>query len=865
MENNPRKSKALIIAIIVIIFLLIVGFLVYKNRDNFGEKSGSTISKIFSPLVPSTNSKNLNSIDENSEKIVAQAGEDIKAGDNVSLSGTDANNNPIVVKAGRNSNIYGFAGQDIFNGELGEVFINNNNSNNFWNTFSDFLDNLFGDDQGDMPPGGWSFDNDLDIWVFDPNGIGGWVFDPNIGGWVPPGGSGEYNPQCSDNVDNDNDGQIDINDPNCHVGGVITGNYLPNHYSESNNPSGGGVVFEPQCSDTLDNDTDGQIDINDPNCHTGGTLEGVYLPNHYSESNDPFGGWEEPISKCEDEIDNDRDGLIDELDPACHIGGNIENEYLPNHDSEADARCENGASNPPICTIFEKEKIPDLTAGAISPTSVLSGAETTISAPISNIGEGGTIYNFSSFFTITNQGMGDTELSGDDNVISKSKFNKFLSKIFKKGTWISMVKAATTGDTEVIINVELITGTPKMDAGETKIITSTYSFNTPGMYYVRACADKDSAGNRGVIDETNEDNNCGPWTAINSTSSLPPPGEMPKCSDGIDNDRDRLIDDLDPACHIDGDLDNAYVSTHDSEATAPDTIFECNDEIDNDTDNKIDEEDPQCHINGDLGNDYVAEHDSETTSPFGSDNEEENICLAVQQNPLVFTDEEESELAELLRKFYLLAPNLKSEDDISLIYNEIERYKEFIGQLTNLTNQCYSQINTQWDDSPVWEPGGNLQGLGFDDNGDGIYEIGLKRFENPWFKGKEKAWDQQYFDYNLIDTKMVSGYFSGTTREFKLGNEVIVEAGLDCDSFTPRPSSGYDFFRLKRLPPFLIEQVQFGGWNSPSDCSDNNYGQLPGADSNPEWAVCSSEAIYAGCKWNGGTTYREVELMLNVW
>ncbi len=429
-----------------------------------------------------------------------------------------------------------------------------------------------------------------------------------------------------------------------------------------------------------------------------------------------------------------------------------------------------------------------------------------------------------------------------------------------------MVKAATTVDVGVIINVELAVATPKIDAGDTRIITTTYNFNTPGMYYVRACADKSSIGNRGVIEETNEDNNCGPWTAINSTSSLPPPGELPKCSDGTDNDRDRLIDDLDPACHIGGDLNNVYISTHDSESTPPDAIYECNDELDNDSDNKIDINDPQCHIDGQLDKDYVAEHNSETTPPVGSGNEEENICLAVQQNPLVFTAEEESELAELLRKFYLLAPNLKSEDDISVIYDEIERKKEFINQLTDLTNQCYRQTeSSDWDISPTWKPEGNLQGLGFSD-GHGGYEIPLHRFGNPWFKGKDKKETEQYFDYNLVDTKLISGYFSGTTHRFEF-NGKFIEEGLDCDEyFTPRPSSGYAFYTPKLIPPHIIIK-DYNGWNWAGDCKDNNYPPLPQVNGGPwnEWAVCSSEAIYAGCKWNGGTTYQEVELLLNVW
>ena len=53
--------------------------------------------------------------------------------------------------------------------------------------------------------------------------------------------------QCSDGIDNDNDGLIDLADPDC-----------------DNNP--GDNNEEPQCSDGIDNDNDGLIDLADPGC-----------------------------------------------------------------------------------------------------------------------------------------------------------------------------------------------------------------------------------------------------------------------------------------------------------------------------------------------------------------------------------------------------------------------------------------------------------------------------------------------------------------------------------------------------------------------------------------------------------------------
>jgi hypothetical protein len=97
-------------------------------------------------------------------------------------------------------------------------------------------------------------------------------------------------PQCSDLVDNDNDGQTDFpNDPGCSS---------PTDNSESPNPA-------PQCSDLVDNDSDGRTDYPlDPGCTS--------LTDN-SESPDP---------QCSDLVDNDNDGRTDfPADPGCESPG----------------------------------------------------------------------------------------------------------------------------------------------------------------------------------------------------------------------------------------------------------------------------------------------------------------------------------------------------------------------------------------------------------------------------------------------------------------------------------------------------------------------------------------------------------------
>ena len=59
---------------------------------------------------------------------------------------------------------------------------------------------------------------------------------------------------CHDNIDNDNDGWIDSDDPDCKNGVIELG------FS--------GI----QCNDNYDNDRDGKVDRADPNCESGNDI-----------------------------------------------------------------------------------------------------------------------------------------------------------------------------------------------------------------------------------------------------------------------------------------------------------------------------------------------------------------------------------------------------------------------------------------------------------------------------------------------------------------------------------------------------------------------------------------------------------------
>jgi LPXTG-motif cell wall-anchored protein len=100
-----------------------------------------------------------------------------------------------------------------------------------------------------------------------------------------------------------------------------------------------------QCQDGVDNDGDGVIDAADPGCHTDNdaTNAASYDPTDNDETDrraSTGGSGDEGAddggddAQCADGRDNDGDGRIDEDDPGCHEGNNINNPYNPDDDSE---------------------------------------------------------------------------------------------------------------------------------------------------------------------------------------------------------------------------------------------------------------------------------------------------------------------------------------------------------------------------------------------------------------------------------------------------------------------------------------------------------------------------------------------------
>jgi hypothetical protein len=127
------------------------------------------------------------------------------------------------------------------------------------------------------------------------------------------------------------------------------------------------------------------------------------------------------------------------------------------------------------CVAFNvlKATKPDLTASAPSPSTATAGTAQTFTATISNIGSASTGASFNNFFQVAS--------------------------------------AANGGGT---ITSKTATSMGALAAGGTNTTSVSHTFASAGTYSVRACAD-----NTGLIPESDEGNNCSPWTNVTVSSA----------------------------------------------------------------------------------------------------------------------------------------------------------------------------------------------------------------------------------------------------------------------------------------------------------------------------------------------------------
>lgn len=163
-----------------------------------------------------------------------------------------------------------------------------------------------------------------------------------LDGECGPNGSGveigddDPNWQCQNDEDDDGDGWIDFDDPDCDNGADDELGYGDTQCNDGIDNDGHGDIdgldlacairgatYDAEapattgdCADGLDNedtDGDGYIDANDPDCEIQ-----PYNVELYDQAQSGWSGW---TSECYNGVDDDSDGLIDAEDPGCAVTG----------------------------------------------------------------------------------------------------------------------------------------------------------------------------------------------------------------------------------------------------------------------------------------------------------------------------------------------------------------------------------------------------------------------------------------------------------------------------------------------------------------------------------------------------------------
>ncbi|MGH7249554.1 MAG: CARDB domain-containing protein, partial [Minisyncoccia bacterium] len=134
--------------------------------------------------------------------------------------------------------------------------------------------------------------------------------------------------------------------------------------------------------------------------------------------------------------------------------------------------------------------LPDLTASAPTPSTATINVAQTYTSTISNIGTTSTGVAFHNFFQVASSANGG-------------------------GTITDLAYTSVSPST--------MSALPASGSGN---ISQSYAFTLAGTYSIRACADKKSSGDTGFVTESNENNNCSPWTniTVGSSGGLPPGG-----------------------------------------------------------------------------------------------------------------------------------------------------------------------------------------------------------------------------------------------------------------------------------------------------------------------------------------------------
>lgn len=330
--------------------------------------------------------------------------------------------------------------------------------------------------------------------------------------------------QCSDGVDNEDDGMVDFPDD--------LGCISEDDNDESDRP-------EPQCRDGRDNDGDGKRDANDPGC---------FAPHQDSEVDDCPDGPGCP--QCSDGKDNDGNGQTDYPDDS---GGCLN---ASDHDEYTRNPVACGAQN--MITILPYDGKIEGTLDAAKPSTLASptcggaGSEVVYELRITEpkvivvTTEGSTADTVVYLRTADCQNPG-TELACNDDISTTNDKSSLTKAITTPGTYYLVVDAANSAVAGAFVGkVTYFAGEGTDCQGPTDCGPGLICRQPKGMTK-KVCAmhvcedtvDEDDDGKNGYPD----DPGCASPTDDDESDSCPGVGpNCPECADGVDNDQDGKTD-----------------------------------------------------------------------------------------------------------------------------------------------------------------------------------------------------------------------------------------------------------------------------------------------------------------------------------
>jgi len=753
--EKKKKSKALIITLIILTILAIVIFLIYKNKSSiFGSEDGTTQSttNIFQSLFSSQKSKNLKVIDtlnsnEDGVTINVEAGESISKGDLLYSIGKNSNGDLIVKKIKsvlKNSDsdildelddldvtILGVAIEDIDSGEIGEILVPDFSLYDTTDTILDDLEDVINSVKDWISSILDSSDYETDIYNTDTIDVS------------------DYSTECFINGE-----EIDCSELNNYTCYDSEGNELNCFEDFSNNYSclkNGEVV---DCSELVD-----------VSCSENGEVVDC---SELVDESDLFPTVTVTASETNIEIgksstvywtSTNATSCMRDDSSSVDISGSFDTGSLDTSTTFSIICSGNYGSSYGSVTIVVGSEI-DTTF----PTVTVYSSPSAISE-----GEYSTIYwsSTDTIYCIKDDGTPiDVGGSFDTDVLYESTSYTITCLSEDNGS-VSGSALVTVGSSYSILyqcnDGEDNDGDGYIDIDDPSCHTDYDSSNSDTYepmlyesrtYYIPECSDTvDNDGDTYIDDADPEcyiDGVYYPEKYFES-GSIATTESLPECSDEIDNDDDGYIDIDDPECHSDDDSSNSdsYLPDHDSEESLSDLYPECSDYEDNDDDGYIDSEDSACHTDYDSSNSdtYDPSIDDETLTETDSEDE----CDVLDDYPLEFTEEEEAELDELLSQFYLISSDLKSENDIDIVYNEIANNTNLVEEAEELIDECYEQTS------------------------DSEYEGPTTRYGNPWFNSDERG---SYLEGETPET-----YFSFSYDSILADFETLYETNATKNAF----------------------------------------------------------------------------------